>query len=89
MNETIGRIGNLLVGSQIGMGDLLLHPPSLDPRLESGNYDEEQFEQRKPVAVIGAPVKIKFNDDFKLDGAQSHTTSAGRKIVRYVWTLID
>jgi phage tail-like protein len=83
------RIGNLLVGSQIGMGDLLLHPPSLDPRLESGNYDEEQFEVRKPVAVIGAPGKIKFSDDFKLDGTQSHTTSAGRKIAHYIWTLID
>lgn len=87
--DALSRIGKLVVGSQIGMGDLLLHPPSLDPRLESGNYDQEQLEQRKPVAVINLPGKIKFSDAFKLDGTKSHTTTTGRKVVRYVWTLID
>jgi hypothetical protein len=83
------RIGGLLGGSQIGMGDFLLHPPSLDPRLESGSYDQQPLEPQKPVAVIEAHGKIKFNDAFQLDAHKSHASSPGRKIKRYIWTLID
>jgi hypothetical protein len=83
------RIGGRLGGSQVGMGDLLLHPPSLDPRLESGSYGQEQLEPQKPVAVIAPHEKIKFSDAFKLDGSNSHAGSPGRKIKRYIWTLID
>ncbi|MDT4956094.1 MAG: hypothetical protein QOJ02_4232 [Acidobacteriota bacterium] len=83
------RIGGMLGGSQVGMGDLLLHPPSLDPRLESGSYGQEQLEPQKPVAVIAPHEKIKFSDAFKLDGSNSHVGSPGRKIKRYIWTLID
>ena len=83
------RRRDLLVGSQIGMGDLLLHPPSLDPRLESGGYGYEHTKLEKPVAVIAEHEKIKFSEAFKLDGTSSHAAASERKIARYIWTLID
>ena len=83
------RIGGLLGGSQIGMGDFLLHPPSLDPRLESGDYGRTQSGPPKPVAVIEAGEKFKFSEAFQLDGTKSHAGSPVRKIKQYVWTLID
>jgi phage tail-like protein len=83
------RIGGMLGGSQIGMGDFLLHPPSLDPRLESGSYSQAELEAQKPVAVIESHEKIKFNEAFRLDATRSHAGRTGHKITRYIWTLID
>ena len=44
-------------------------------------------DDRKPTAVLVAPVTVPFGEPFRLDGSRSSDLPPG-KITRYVWTLL-
>jgi len=44
-------------------------------------------DDRKPTAVVSAPVTVPFGQSFKLDGSKSSDVPPG-KVVKYVWTLL-
>lgn len=68
--------------SQIGIRDLILRPPSLDPRLEAETYDFQR------PAAIGKGAIAESGTSIQLDGSTSIAPS-GRTLVRYIWTPID
>ena len=67
----------------IGRGDLIYHVPSLDPRLGGGAAAIGQ-----PLARLEAPDRLPFGQTFTLSAEKSEA-SAGHKIVRYRWKLIN
>ncbi len=74
-------------GSQLGVRDLLQHSPSLDPRLESGNYGLPPGEMR-PIADPGPARSVPLGEDFELDGSRSRAF-AGHIVTRFIWDLLD
>jgi len=44
-------------------------------------------DDRKPTAVISAPVTVPFGQSFRVDGSKSSDLPPG-KVVKYVWTLL-
>jgi hypothetical protein len=75
--------------SSIGVRDLLMHPPSLDPRLETGQYGGAAAPApslERPVADAGAPLQVDFGRSFDLDASASRA-APGYCLVSYVWTL--
>lgn len=79
--------------SRIGLRDLLQSLPSLDPRLDGGNYgtsDDQPNEivAQRPIANAGPPLETETSQSFTLDASGS-SAPPGRTIVTYRWTLID
>jgi phage tail-like protein len=74
--------------STVGAGDLILQPPSLDPRLGGGSPSEVPVEIAAPVALVAPdPVLVEFGQGFTLDGSASRAF-AGASIDHYEWTRI-
>ena len=44
-------------------------------------------DDRKPTAVLVAPVTVPFGQPFRMDGSKSSDLPPG-KVVKYVWTLL-
>jgi hypothetical protein len=44
-------------------------------------------DDRKPTAVLSAPVTVPFGQSFRLDGSKSSDLPPG-KVVKFVWTLL-
>ncbi|OLE51723.1 MAG: hypothetical protein AUG51_21635 [Acidobacteria bacterium 13_1_20CM_3_53_8] len=82
------RIGMRDEASQVGVKDFLLHPPSLDPRLEAGGYDVTQISTELPVANAGPDRTSEFGSSFELDGKASHA-GKGRVLRKYRWTMLN
>jgi phage tail-like protein len=70
--------------SYLGRGDLVQREPALDPRL-----DGEDVPVQDPPIAHAAPVQqIASGESIVLDA--SHSSAFGdRKIVKYIWTLIE
>lgn len=70
--------------SRLGRRDVLVHSPSLDPRLDSVVAVEPPPAATSPVADAGSDQTVGFGRGFQLDGRGSRP-AAGRRLVRYVW----
>ena len=46
------------------------------------------LDERNPTAVLGAPERVQFGAEFRLDGTKSSDPEPG-KVVRYFWTLMS
>lgn len=51
------------------------------------NVDIVVRDDRKPTAVLVAPVTVPFGQSFKMDGSKSSDLPPG-KVVKYIWTLL-
>ena len=71
--------------SEIGRYDVVMHMPSLDPRLDNG---EAYQEYDKPIARIQGPTVAKAGSSVVLDGSAS-TSPSGTNISSYTWTLVQ
>jgi phage tail-like protein len=69
--------------SYIGRGDLIERAPALDPRLGG-----EDVVVQPPVARLDAPAFVTFGGSFTLNASESKAFE-GRKIVSYIWTMLD
>jgi phage tail-like protein len=69
--------------SYFGRGDLIERAPSLDPRLGG-----EDLADRRPTAELSAPGLVELGTSFHLNAAGSRAFE-GKKIVAYLWTLLD
>jgi phage tail-like protein len=69
--------------SYFGGGDLIGREPALDPRL--GGEDRAG---RPPTAQVSAPEQVEPGVPFALSAADSKAFE-GRKIVEYIWTMLD
>jgi phage tail-like protein len=73
--------------SQLGQRDLLQHPASLDPRLESG-ADPATYLLQRPVAEVAPSLTVAVGNSFQLDASASRAAS-GHQISRYIWTRLS
>jgi phage tail-like protein len=69
--------------SYFGRGDLIERAPSLDPRLGG-----EDLAARRPIAELSAPGLVEPGTSFHLSAGGSKAFE-GKKIVAYLWTLLD
>lgn len=78
-----------LDGSQVGVRDLLLRAPALDPRLE-GAYLEPKPDTRvgAPIADAGDDLSVSSGRSFLLDGSRSRA-APGHAIESFIWTLLE
>lgn len=67
--------------SGVGLGDYLIGPATLDPRLRGAAAAPPA---PRPVADAGPDRTVNFGHSFELDGSASHA-AAGREIANYVW----
>ena len=74
------RIGR----SRLGRRDVLVHSPSLDPRLDTVVPVAPPTAAPAPVADAGSDQTVGFGRSFQLDGSRSRAAE-GRRLVRYVW----
>ena len=70
--------------SRLGRRDVLVHSPSLDPRLDSLISVEPPLGSPPPVAEAGPDRTVEFGQSFELDARESRAAE-GRHLVRYVW----
>ncbi|MDH5666845.1 MAG: phage tail protein [Nitrospira sp.] len=70
--------------SRLGRRDVLVHSPSLDPRLDSLASAEPSSVTPPPVAEAGTDRTVEFGRSFELDAGGSHAAE-GRRLVRYIW----
>ena len=82
------RIGARGEASRVGVRDLLLHPPSLDPRLEAGGYDAVRTLGLLPIAKAGPNRTVEFGNSFELDAGASRADK-GRSLKKFVWTMLE
>ncbi len=75
------RVGDSRLGA-----DYLRAPDSLDPRLGGGSGTPA--EAQRPVADAGDDLEADLGSPFRLDAGRSRAV-AGRRIVDYLWTLLD
>ena len=69
--------------SAVGVRDLVMRPPSLDPRLESGATRDQ-----RPVADVLSPNVVPYGQPFRFDASPSHA-APGRRVVRYSWRMLQ
>ena len=69
--------------SVLGLGDVVLQQPTLDPRL-AGVAAPPTGPAARPVADAGADRAVPFGESFELDGSGSRA-AAGRRLQRFVW----
>ena len=69
--------------SVLGMGDVVLQQPTLDPRL-AGIDALPLGPAARPVADAGADRAVPFGESFDLDGSGSRA-AAGRSLRQFVW----
>lgn len=74
------RIGR----SRLGRRDVLVHSPSLDPRLDTLVQVAPPTASPAPVADAGSDQTVGFGRSFELDASGSRAAE-GRRLVRYVW----
>lgn len=67
--------------SALGLGDYLIAPAALDPRLRGAAAAPPG---PRPVAEAGADKAVDFGHSFELDASGSHA-APGREIAKYVW----
>jgi len=67
--------------SGLGLGDYLIGPAALDPRMRGAAAPPPT---PRPVADAGPDATVGFGHSFELDGSASHA-AAGREISKYVW----
>lgn len=67
--------------SGLGLGDYLIGPAALDPRMRGAAAPPPG---PRPVADAGPDATVGFGHSFELDGSASHA-AAGREIAKYVW----
>jgi phage tail-like protein len=72
--------------SYLGVRDLVLGQPALDPRIEAAGSPLPADAWQPPVAVAG-PVLAPFGRSFTIDGSASRA-SVGNRIIRYVWQFL-
>lgn len=78
-----------LNASHLGVADVILRPPSLDPRLEGAlSPTTAVVPFQPPVADAGPSMQVGFAESFMLDGSGSRPGSGG-DIALYTWTLLD
>ncbi len=65
-----------------GLGDYLIGPAALDPRLRGAAAPPPPA--ARPVADAGADQRVAFSNSFELDGSASRAAN-GHDIDRYVW----
>lgn len=70
--------------SRLGRRDVLVHRPSVDPRLDSVVQVVPPPEPQAPVADAGVDRTVEFGRPFQLD-ARGSRAAEGRRLVRYVW----
>jgi phage tail-like protein len=70
--------------SRLGRRDVLVHSPSLDPRLDTVVRVEPSPVTPPPVAEAGPDRTVGFGKSFELD-ARGSRAAEGRRLVRYVW----
>lgn len=78
------RVGS----SQVGVRDVILRPPSLDPRLEGGLSPVLTAQGFRPHADAGPDQVVPFSQSFTLDAGGSRPAGS-RSITRYIWTLLN
>jgi phage tail-like protein len=71
--------------SQLGKGDRVQRPASLDPRLEGGRRAGKPPADERPAARITHPDNVPPGESFTLRAGGSQA-AVGRRIVRYIWT---
>jgi hypothetical protein len=71
--------------SYLGVRDLLINPPALDPRLERG---ASRIVTNRPTAVLRAPRLVSERESFRLDATGSRA-APGRTIERFVWMQLE
>jgi phage tail-like protein len=67
--------------SGLGLGDYLIGPATLDPRMRGAAAPPPAT---RPVANAGADQRVAFSNSFELDGSASRAAN-GHDIERYVW----
>jgi phage tail-like protein len=72
--------------SYLGVRDLVLGQPALDPRIEAAGSPLPADAWQPPVAAA-APVLARFGQSFTIDGSPSRA-SVGNRIIRYVWQFL-
>jgi phage tail-like protein len=72
--------------SYLGVRDLVLGKPALDPRIEAAGSPLPADAWQPPVAAAG-PVLAQFGRSFTIDGSASRA-SVGNRIIRYVWQFL-
>jgi len=70
--------------SRLGRRDVLVHSPSLDPRVETVLHAAPTPVPQPPVAEAGDEQTIGFGRSFQLDASRSRAAE-GRRLVQYVW----
>ncbi len=70
--------------SRLGRRDVLVHSPSLDPRVDTVLAVAPPPTPQPPVADAGSEQTVGFGRSFQLDGSGSQAAD-GRRLVRYVW----
>jgi hypothetical protein len=70
--------------SRLGRRDVLVHSPSLDPRLDTLAQVVPTTVSGPPVAEAGDEQTVGFGRSFQLD-ARGSRAAEGRRLVRYVW----
>lgn len=79
------QIRQVRVGrSRLGRRDVLVHSPSLDPRVETLAAVTLPPMSQPPVAEAGGEQIVGFGRSFQLDGRGSQAAE-GRRLVQYVW----
>jgi phage tail-like protein len=70
--------------SRLGRRDVLVHSPSLDPRLDTLAQVVPTTVSDPPVAEAGDEQTVGFGRSFQLD-ARGSRAAEGRRLVQYVW----
>lgn len=67
--------------SGLGLGDYLIGPAALDPRMRGATTPPPT---PRPIADAGPDMTVDFGNGFELDGSASRAAS-GHEIASYVW----
>lgn len=70
--------------SRLGRRDVLVHSPSLDPRLDTIEQVAPLPLPQPPVADAGEEQTVGFGRSFQLD-ARGSQAAEGRRLIQYVW----
>jgi hypothetical protein len=70
--------------SKLGRCDVLMHSPSLDPRMDTLAGVVPTSAPQAPVADAGVDRTVGFGRSFELD-ARGSRAAEGRRLARFVW----
>jgi hypothetical protein len=70
--------------SKLGRRDVLMHSPSLDPRMETLAGVVSMPTPQPPVAEAGSDQTVGFGRSFQLD-ARGSQAAEGHRLAQYVW----